>query len=107
MAIRSGKGRGVGKKGINIGIYTNAPAAMPVCKRLFKGRAKPATEQYHTKEGKALTRQTGKLEWSFLKRTNDGRYQAIADEGQNGFTPEKAATFLTSVYTPVVTPSGS
>ena len=74
---------------------------------LFKGRAKPATEQYHTKEGKTLTRQTGKLEWSFLKRTNDGRYQAIADEGQNGFTPEMAATFLTSVYTPVVTPSGA
>ena len=71
---------------------------------LFKGRAKPATEQYHTKEGKTLTRQTGKLEWSFLKRTNDGRYQAIADEGQNGFTPEKAATFLTNVYTPVITP---
>lgn len=74
---------------------------------LFKGRAKPATEQYHTKEGKTITRQTGKLEWSFLKRTNDGRYQAIADEGQNGFTPEKAAAFLTSVYTPVITPSGA
>jgi phi13 family phage major tail protein len=71
---------------------------------LFKGRAAPMTEQYHTKEGTTLTRQTGKLEWTFLKRTFDKRYQAIADEGQNGFTPEKAATFLTSVYTPVVTP---
>jgi len=71
---------------------------------LFKGRAAPMTEQYHTKEGTTLTRQTGKLEWTFIKRTFDKRYQAIADEGQNGFTPEKAATFLTSVYTPVVTP---
>mgnify|MGYP000966099284 FL=1 len=72
---------------------------------LFKGRAAPMTEQYHTKEGTTLTRQTGKLEWTFIKRTFDKRYQAIADEGQNGFTPEKAATFLTSVYTSVVTSS--
>ena len=69
---------------------------------LFKGRAAPMTEQYHTKEGTTLTRQTGKLEWTFIKRTYDRRYQAIADEGQNGFSPEKAATFLTSVYTPVI-----
>ena len=70
---------------------------------LFKGRAAPMTEQYHTKEGTTLTRQTGKLEWTFIKRTFDKRYQAVADEGQNGFTPEKAATFLASVYTPVIT----
>lgn len=74
---------------------------------LFKGRAKPATEQYHTKEGKTLTRQTGKLEWSFIKRTHDGFYQAVADEGQNGFTAEKAADFLASVYTPAITPGSS
>jgi hypothetical protein len=37
-----------------------------------------------------MTRQTGKLEWAFIKRTFDRRYQAIAYEGQNGFTPEKA-----------------
>jgi len=70
---------------------------------LFKGRAAPMTEQYHSKEGTTLTRQTGKLEWTFIKRTFDKRYQAIADEGQNGFTAEKAATFLTSVYTPMIT----
>ena len=70
---------------------------------LFKGRAAPMNETYHTKEGKQLTRQTGKLEFTFIKRTHDGRYQAVADEGQNGFTPEKAAAFLTSVYVPVVT----
>jgi hypothetical protein len=27
----------------------------------------------------------------------------VADEGENGFTAEKAATFLTSVYEPVIT----
>lgn len=71
---------------------------------LYKGRAAPMTEAYHTKEGKTLTRQTGKVELTFIKRTHDGRYQVVADEGQNGFTAEKAATFLGSVYEPVFTP---
>lgn len=70
---------------------------------LYKGRAAPMTETYHTKEGKSVTRQTGKIEWTFIKRTKDGQYQAIADEGQNGFTVAKAATFLTSVYEPTFT----
>ncbi|MDL2205778.1 phage tail protein [Eubacteriales bacterium OttesenSCG-928-N13] len=68
---------------------------------LYKGRATPLTEQYHTKEGKTVTRQTGKIEWTFIKRTHDGEYQALADDGQNGFSPAKAATFLQSVYQPV------
>ena len=67
---------------------------------LYKVRAKPVTENYATKEGKTVTRQTGEVEWTAIKRTHDGRYQAVADEGQNGFTPEKAATFLQSVYEP-------
>ena len=70
---------------------------------LFKVRAKPVTETYATKEGTSITRQTGEVEWTAIKRTSDGRYQAVADEGQNGFTAEKAATFLTSVYAPVFT----
>ena len=70
---------------------------------LFKVRAKPVTENYATKEGKTITRQTGEVEWTAIKRTHDGRYQAVADEGQNGFTPEKAATFLQSVYEPSFT----
>ena len=37
--------------------------------------------------------------------SNDGRYQAVADEGENGFTAEKGETFLQSVYTPVITPT--
>ena len=72
---------------------------------LYKVRAKPVTENYATKEGKSITRQTGEVEWTAIKRTSDGRYQAVADEGENGFTAEKAAAFLNTVYTPVFTTS--
>ena len=71
---------------------------------LFKVRAKPVTESYQTKEGGTVTRQTGEIEWTAIKRTKDGQYQAIADEDENGFTPAKGATFLQSVYVPVFTP---
>ena len=74
---------------------------------LFKVRAKPVTETYATKEGASITRQTGEVEWTAIKRTSDGRYQAVADEGENGFTAEKAAAFLNTVYTPVFTAVGS
>ena len=72
---------------------------------LFKVRAKPVTETYATKEGTSIPRQTGEVEWTAIKRTSDGRYQAVADEGENGFTAEKAASFLNTVYTPVFTTS--
>ena len=72
---------------------------------LFKVRAKPVTETYATKEGTSITRQTGEVEWTAIKRTSDGRYQAVADEGENGFTAEKADAFLNTVYTPVFTTS--
>ena len=72
---------------------------------LFKVRAKPVTETYATKEGTSITRQTGEVEWTVIKRTSDGRYQAVADDGENGFTAEKAAAFLNTVYTPVFTTS--
>ena len=72
---------------------------------LFKVRAKPVPETYATKEGTSITRQTGEVEWTAIKRTSDGRYQAVADEGENGFTAEKAAAFLNTVYTPVFTTS--
>ena len=74
---------------------------------LFKVRAKPVTETYATKEGTSITRETGEVEWTAIKRTSDGRYQAVADEGENGFTAEKAAAFLNTVYTPVFTAVGS
>lgn len=70
---------------------------------LYKVRAKPITENYATKEGTTVTRQTGEIEWTAIKRTHDGAYQAVADEGQNGFTAEKGATFLASVYEPQMT----
>ena len=74
---------------------------------LYKVRAKPMTENYKTKEGQTITRQNGSVEWTAIKRTHDGRYQAVADEGQNGFDASKAATFLESVYEPSFTGAGA
>ena len=71
---------------------------------LYKVRAKPLTENYATKEGTTITRQTGDVEWTAIKRTHDNRYQAVADEGENGFTAAMGDTFLGSVYTPSFTP---
>ena len=73
---------------------------------LYKVRAKPMTESYKTKEGKTITRQNGSVEWTAIKRTHDGRYQAVADEGQNGFDATKASTFLETVYEPAFTGDG-
>ena len=70
---------------------------------LYKVRAKPVTESYATKEGTTVTRQTGEVEWTAIKRTHDNQYQAVADEGENGFTAEKGATFLATVYEPTFT----
>lgn len=72
---------------------------------LFKVRAKPVTENYATKAGGTITRQTGEIEWTAIKRTHDGLYQAVADEGENGFTAEKGAAFLSTVYEPTITPT--
>ena len=73
---------------------------------LYKVRAKPLTENYGTKQGTTINRQTGDVEWTAIKRTHDSQYQAVADEGENGFTAEKAATFLQSVYTPTFASNG-
>ena len=67
---------------------------------LYKVRAKPVTENYGTKQGTTINRQTGEIEWTAIKRTHDGQYQAVADEDENGFTAERGRTFLQSVYTP-------
>lgn len=74
---------------------------------LYKVRAKPVTENYATKEGGTVTRQTGEIEWSAIKRTHDGQYQAVADEDENGFTAAKGATFLQSVYEPTFANTGT
>ena len=47
-----------------------------------------------------------KIEWTAVKRTHDGQYQAVADEDENGFTAEKGKTFLQSVYAPSFTTGG-
>lgn len=72
---------------------------------LYKVRAKPLTENYATKEGATITRQNGEVEWTAIKRTHDGQYQAVADEDENGFTAAKGETFLQSVYSPTFTPN--
>lgn len=73
---------------------------------LYKVRAKPVIENYATREGTSVTRQTGEIEWKAIKRTHDNMYQAVADEAQNGFSPDDGASFLSSVYEPTfVTPS--
>jgi len=73
---------------------------------LYKVRAKPVTETYSTKEGGSVSRQTGEVEWTAIKRTHDNLYQVIADEGENGFTTAMGVTFLASVYAPSFTPAG-
>ena len=65
---------------------------------LYKCRAKALTEAYATKEGSTITRQTPEVEFTAIKRTHDGLYQAVADEGVNGFNATKAVAFLASVY---------
>lgn len=62
---------------------------------LYKVRAKPITENYGTKQGSTVDRKTASVEWTAIKRTHDGRYQAVVD-----LTPTDAlaATFLNSVY---------
>ena len=65
---------------------------------LLKVRAKPITETFATKEGDTVTRQTPEVEFTAIKRTCDGRWQLVADEGENGFSD--GATFLDSVYEP-------
>jgi phi13 family phage major tail protein len=71
---------------------------------LYKVRAKPVTESYATKEGGTINRQTGEVEWTAIKRTKDGLYQAVADEGENSFTGAQGLTFLATVYEPTFTP---
>lgn len=65
---------------------------------LYKVRAAPMTENYATKEGENVTRQTGTINFTAIKRNSDGNWQAIADEGLNEFDESKAKTFLSKPY---------
>lgn len=64
---------------------------------LYKCRAKPMTETFNTKEGETITRQTGKLEITAIKRTYDGAWKAVADEDMTGVSAI-ASTFLEAPY---------
>ena len=73
---------------------------------LYKVRAKPLKEDFATKEGNTVKRQTPQVEFTAIKRTHDGQYQAVADEDENGFTAAMGETFLQTVYEPEFTTQG-
>lgn len=59
----------------------------------LKGRAQPLEETYRTKEGTTITRQTDKVNITFIKRTNDGALSYKVDEDNPLFAMAKAAFF--------------
>jgi phi13 family phage major tail protein len=69
---------------------------------LLKGRAKPISQTFRTKEGKTITRQTDKVEITFIKRTHDGEYQYVVNSDDALFAAS-AATFFDAPPTLVVT----
>lgn len=62
---------------------------------LYKARAVPVTDTYQTKEGATITRQTGTVEFTAIKRTHDGKAYAMADEDTKAGS---TANWLTKVY---------
>ena len=64
---------------------------------LLKGRAAPVAETNKTKEGKTVTRQTDKLEMTFIKRTFDGHVKTTVDSDTAAFESVKA-TFFNAPY---------
>lgn len=69
---------------------------------LLKARATLMSDTFATKEGTSITRQNGEVNFTAIRRNSDNSWRFMADEGQNGFTAQKAATFLSSVYTPSI-----
>ena len=70
---------------------------------LTKCRAKPLTEEFGTKEGTTVNRRTGQVEFTAIKRTNDGVWKMVCDEDDTA-TATVYPTFLDAVYE---TPSGN
>jgi phi13 family phage major tail protein len=66
---------------------------------LLKGRAKPISQTFKTQEGKTITRQTDKVEITFIKRTKDGEYQYVVNSDDTLFATV-AATFFDAPYAP-------
>ncbi len=70
--------------------------------QLLKGRAKPMSDVYHTGE-KTPTRQTDKVDITFIKRTNDGDFRYQADSDTPAFAGVKD-TFFNAPYVKAVEP---
>ena len=69
---------------------------------LYKGRATIPSETYHTKEGEDITRQSSKLEITFIKRNKDAAWRSYVDTDNEKFATAKA-TFFDAVYEPSLT----
>lgn len=68
---------------------------------LYVGRARMTDENYHTKEGEDLTRQSAKLTITFLKRKKDDAWRGYVDTDNAKFDSAKA-TFFNAPYEPVM-----
>ena len=65
---------------------------------LLKGRAKPMSEEYGTKEGPKVNRQNDKIEFKFIKRTKDNLYEYEMNEEDAGVGVDIATKFFAEVY---------
>lgn len=69
---------------------------------LYKGRASMPNENYATKQGADITRQTAKMEVTFIKRTSDDMWKTTVDANTTAFASVKAS-FFDAPYAPSVT----
>lgn len=65
---------------------------------LLKGRAKPMSEDYGTKEGQQVNRQNDKIEFTFIKRTKDNLYKHAMNEEDGGAGVDVETKFFAEVY---------
>ena len=63
---------------------------------LYKCRARETEQSFGTRQGASLNRREPEIEFTAIRLRYSGAYQAVADEGQNGFVGGSA--FLGSVY---------
>lgn len=69
---------------------------------LLKGRANIPSETYRTKEGETITRQTSKIELTFIPRNKDKTWRSYVDTDMAKFQTAKA-TFFDQPYEPQIT----
>lgn len=63
---------------------------------LYKCRARETEQSFGTRQGASINRREPEIEFTAIRLRYSGAYQAVADEGQNGFVGGSA--FLGSVY---------